>query len=455
MPPAPAGNLGSGAPYVAPGAPFCFALGTWPRSATMSAPRAENAAPGDAPGDAQAAEGPTLLDALARAPAATALVVAALDELEDRRALRLAHPQLRDAVGEATTKLKVSAAAAARPPTAARWPRLEELTIHVPDAAALDALALETWRALRTLRLGGPARSPPALHAPAARALAAALRRMLALRALDLRDVRLPDAAAQELFRASSAGAAPQLRALTIQRASLTPATARMLASAGWLLEELDLGGIWELGAASIAALAAAPSFVIRRLNLRICKLDAAALLNIANAPWLLEELDLSHNDFSAAAAAPALAALSARHAGLHKLHMNSCRLSAASFKALVEAAWPALTSLEAGHANVAFDGPYALGAAAFAGFPALEELGLAYVELGEAGAALLSRRRWARLRRLKLDHCRIGDAGLAALARGAWLALERLDLSWNDFSAPLALASARRWAPALVNLRQ
>jgi hypothetical protein len=51
------------------------------------------------------AQGLTLLGALARAPAAAALVVAALDRLEDRRALRLAHPQLRDAVGEAATKL--------------------------------------------------------------------------------------------------------------------------------------------------------------------------------------------------------------------------------------------------------------------------------------------------------------------------------------------------------------
>ena len=53
----------------------------------------------------EAPEAPTLLDALARSPAAAALVVAALEEAGDRKALRLAHPQLRDAVGEATTKL--------------------------------------------------------------------------------------------------------------------------------------------------------------------------------------------------------------------------------------------------------------------------------------------------------------------------------------------------------------
>ena len=73
-----------------------------------------------------AAEAPTLLDTLARAPAAAALVVAALDQMEDRKALRLAHPQLRDAVGEATTRLWIyrSFTGAARTPMARRWPRL-------------------------------------------------------------------------------------------------------------------------------------------------------------------------------------------------------------------------------------------------------------------------------------------------------------------------------------------
>ena len=97
------------------------------------------------------------------------------------------------------------------------------------------------------------------------------------------------------------------------------------------------------------------------------------------------------------------------------------------------------------------FDGPHALGAAAFAGFPALEELDLTLVALGEAGAALLASRRWLRLRKLVLSNCQLGDAGVAALARGAWPALESLDLRWNNFSAPPMLGDARRWAPTLV----
>ena len=181
--------------------------------------------------------------------------------------------------------------------------------------------------------------------------------------------------------------------------------------------------------------------------------MDAAALLTLANAPWPLEALNLAGNDLSAAAAGPALASLS-RRVGLRCLDVSSCELSTASFEALVEAACPALVSLSARWARVAFDGPHALGAAAFAGFPALEELDLSFVQLGDAGAALLASRRWARLKELVAFECGLGDAGLAALARGAWPALEALDLRWNNFGAPPTLEDARRWAPALVELR-
>ena len=226
----------------------------------------------------------------------------------------------------------------------------------------------------------------------------------------------------------------------------------------------------------------------------------------MANASWPLEELTLTRNDLSAAAAGPALAALS-RLVGLRRLDVGSCMLSAAGFKALVEAAWPALTSLCAVGAEVALDGPLMLGAAAFAGLPALEELNLQWVKLGEAGARLLSSRRWPHLRKLNLCHtllegtglaalargawpaleeldlwgvalgeagarllasrrwprlrvlcvfgCGVGDTGLAALAGGEWPALERLNLRRNQLTARLALDDARRWAPALVELRQ
>ena len=116
--------------------------------------------------------------------------------------------------------------------------------------------------------------------------------------------------------------------------------------------------------------------------------------------------------------------------------------------------AWPALTYLNASTAKVAFDGPHALGAAAFAGFPALEELYLGYTRLGVAGAALLASRRWARLWALHLHGCDLGDAGRAALARGAWKELKHLDLCENDLGAPSTLEGVRRWAPALEEVQ-
>ena len=86
------------------------------------------------------------------------------------------------------------------------------------------------------------------------------------------------------------------------------------------------------------------------------------------------------------------------------------------------------------------FVGPRALGAAAFAGFPALEELGLSGVPLGEAGTRLLASRRWARLRRMQLCSTQLGDAGVLALALGEWPELAWLDLCNNRLSYELIL---------------
>jgi hypothetical protein len=99
-----------------------------------------------------AAEAPALLGALARAPAAAALVGAALERAEDREARRLAHPQPRDAVDQATTKPNVDlrVAIAARPPTPARWPRLKAHVVRNPGLAALEALGAGTWGRLRS-----------------------------------------------------------------------------------------------------------------------------------------------------------------------------------------------------------------------------------------------------------------------------------------------------------------
>ena len=400
---------------------------------------------------APAAEALTLLDALARAPAAAALVVAALEQA-DRKALRLAHTQLRDAVGEATTKIdadqRVAATPAehiahrqyppsARPPTPRRWPRLEALHISGFELAALEALGAETWSVLRTLRLSGPRQ---ALDAPsAARTLATALRRMPALRELKAARAQLSDAAAGELFRVFAA-AAPHLRALSFTHTRLSPSWARGLGATGWRLEALDLAYSRGLGAAGLEALLAAPAFAVRRLSLVACGLEEFALPAIAAAPWPLEELDLSDNDLGDADG-PALAAL-ARHRGLRKLDVGLCDLTAAGFKALVEAAWPALTYFDAREAKAADEGPHALGPAAFAGFPVLEELDLTDVVLGDAGAALLASRRWLRLRELYLNQASIGAAGLKALVEACWPALTHFGVrSMHD--GPHALGAA------------
>ncbi len=183
---------------------------------------------------------------------------------------------------------------------------------------------------------------------------------------------------------------------------------------------------------------------------LQRCGLGAAALLALASAPWPLDELGVSYNDFSAAEAGPALAALS-QHAGLRRLCMDGCAFGPGSFKALVEAAWPALASFSAIKGVVGTQ--LALGAAAFAGFPALEELALPTMIL-EAGARSLLSRRWTRLKKLDLRGAYFRGANaatLAELARGEWPALKALRV--NAALGPLTLDTARRWAPALAAL--
>jgi hypothetical protein len=234
-----------------------------------------------------AAEGPTLLETLAHAPAAVALVVCALERPEDRKVLRLSCSQLRDAADKATTKMRLVLpdAAPARLLTPQRWPCLRELSIFGADLAVLEALGSGTWAALRTL--GISLHDGAVLGVPSARALAAALRRMPALRALELWNTPLIDASAAELFRASGA---PGLHSLTIHsrihsNATLSLAAVRILAASGWRLEELRLRTRDGEAAAGIAALVAAPTLSLRSLRLWGCGLDAAALLSLANAP--------------------------------------------------------------------------------------------------------------------------------------------------------------------------
>ena len=337
-----------------------------------------------------------------------------------------------------------------------RWVRLKRLDLFHTwlDAGGFAALARGEWPALQELDLYGNdfsgAAAGPAL---------AALSRHARLRRLNVADCRLSAAGFKALVEATW----PALTRLNAGRFATTGAAAKVefdgphalgvAAFAGFpALEELNLKWV-KIGEAGAALLASQRWPRLRKLELCKTQLGAAGLAALARGAWpALEELDLRANDFDDAAAGPALAALS-QHVGLRRLDVIHCSLSAAGFKALVEAHWPALTSLGAVGATVAFDGPHALGAAAFAGFPALEELDLSCVNLGEAGAALLASRRWPRLTELKLYEAELGDAGVAALARGAWPALELLDLRGNYLGVPPALEEARRWAPLLGSL--
>ena len=133
-----------------------------------------------------------LLDVLARTPAAAPLIFAALDR-DGRRALRLVHPELRDAVAQETTKLRASLlddehedwwapgfeveglreggerefdfadnlwepSAIIRSPTALRWPAVRRLELGFHGRTmveAFEALSAAPWRALTELVVEG------------------------------------------------------------------------------------------------------------------------------------------------------------------------------------------------------------------------------------------------------------------------------------------------------------
>lgn len=408
---------------------------------------------------------PTLLS-LASARDAVAHILTML-EIDERQALRLAHPELRDAIDAVTSTLVVNLRrsshvdiASARP-APQRWPELRSLTIIEPDLEAIKALASGRWNHLVTLDLTqGPAlghrwrlrrvsRKMTSFNGAYSRALSAALRMMPELAVLTLHNVQFSVNSGATLFRALSMETAPQMHVVRITDSNITPLAVRMMATTGWRLQEIDMAFNSTFGAACVAALIAAPTFAIRRINLQGCSLNAAALLSLANAPWPLQELNISRNNMKATDAGPALAALS-RHRDLRRLDIGYCSLSAAGFKALVEATWPMLTTFVARGANVEFEGPYALSSTAFAGFPAVRILDLFRVSIGEVGAQLLSSQRWECLVILDLQHANIGIGGARALARGAWPMLKNLDLYGNGLSDFLSLADVRRWIPNL-----
>jgi hypothetical protein len=455
---------------------------------------------------------PTLLDVAAHAPGAAALIAGALGE-EDRKALRLAHPALRDAVAvELVARSDMegvlrrygrrlapgSICPRARPPTARRWPALELLG-PARGFERLRALRDEPWPRLEelslgSLRLAGRPQADVRMFAlTAARFLALAAPRLpsvtflsfeegiseeelasalsvewRALEALAVLKFEGPAAdAAADAPPARELAAQPRLRSVTLLAASGSSGNSDAAAGVRWLVARgwpLDWLNVDVPDAASLAALVAAPALAaLEFLELQIV-MDSADLRALAATPWPLKNLRIC----SVACAwlfedRLALAALAAP-ARLRRLEVLMHGLSTAAFRALAAAAWPEVLHFcvvveedeqESDWADSDNeDEGDALDAASFALCPKLEELYLRAVPMGAASARVLASRRWARLEVPSLTDTQLDDTALAALARGAWPALVHLNL-WHNagIRAPPTLADVRRWAPARTHL--
>ena len=450
----------------------------------------------------------TLLDVAARAPAAAALVAGALST-DERKALRLAHPALHDAVAEVVVKLKLTKSGSRAPrsevpltrlPTPRRWHALRELELPGPELLieCLRALGAEPWPRLQALQVGDVAidigfvmSDDDRFGMPATRALAAAAPRLPALAKLVILGFALSAAELAELFsvewralecldlevepdnednedEAEAGGAEPaagralqpRLRDLTMfSTPFLPPAMARWAATRGWPLEGLSFDF---KDSESLAALVAAPTFALRRLQ--ACgHVDETDILALAAAPWPLEDLRIQmfHRYDGDRHALAALA----RHARLRSLYVGFDGESSAAVRALAGAAWPELTSfsVEVEHGSRTDldtdsdeDGE-PLDGAAFALCPKLEVLHLSGVEVRAAGAIALARRPLPRLRDLSLRNALLDNLAVAGLLLGpmlAWPALVRLNFQSNPgILAPPALADVQRWAPAVTSL--
>jgi hypothetical protein len=161
------------------------------------------------------------------------------------------------------------------------------------------------------------------------------------------------------------------------------------LAATGWRLERLVIGGPDH---AQVAALAAAPTFALRKLEISRSDLGPAALRELAAAPWPLETVTFNGWIHPGDECGPPLAALS-RHAGMRELVLDFINLGPRAMRALVDAEWPALTKfvldLDRGGEDDDF-GFLRLSPTSFAGFPRLETLHLLRVWLGVEGARAL-----------------------------------------------------------------
>ena len=204
-------------------------------------------------------------------------------------------------------------------------------------------------------------------------------------------------------------------------------------------LESVDLSGplinpyYWNIGqqplldAGAAAWANSANAKRLKRLRMQNGFLTDEALTAVFQSPRLrnLEELDLSHNSYSAAAISQAVVG-SPLWQTLKEVELNDCRLDSAAIEAL--------TRVKSA--------------------PVLRSLGLAYNAIGPKGAAALAH--WsvlARVWRLELHDNAIGDEGLIALANSPYLGrLIELDLEqdcWNGRRFTFSDDAARALAAA------
>jgi hypothetical protein len=190
------------------------------------------------------AEQATFMDVVTGAPAAAALVVAALGHdhvaQESRNALRLVHPLLRDAVDSTVTDLSAgsgpSEAQLSRTLTARRFPAMERLALYgVRAVPVFEGMRASPWHRLTYLTICQTA-IVPGMELVARQALVAALRCMPRLAELEITHNHwMRDADVMAIAEV------PLLALHLFLTDGVGPAAVRAIAAASWPLELLQM----------------------------------------------------------------------------------------------------------------------------------------------------------------------------------------------------------------------
>jgi uncharacterized protein (TIGR02996 family) len=251
---------------------------------------------------------------------------------------------------------------------------------------------------------------------PAGVAALAASKNFANLTRLELYDERLGTEGAAALAGTPHLGRLTDLR---LGVCDLSAAGLRALANSPHLaaVRSIDIGGN-HLGDEAAAILAARWRLTnLEMIGVQITAAGAAELAGSAVLAGLLA-LNLSGNGGLGGEGVAALCA-APRWAGLRRLVLNSCGLTAAALEAL----------------------------AASPGLPRLHDLDIEFNKFRDAGTAALAR--WpglASVRVLELSYCDVGDAGARALASSRHLRPEaRLVLFGNDDIARRTIARLRK----------